>query len=69
MTNNNPMNAIMSLMAQGGKNPQAFANSLLQNNPEFAKALQGQNPRDLAMRVMQQRGIDPNAVMRMFGMK
>ena len=69
MTNNNPMSAIMSLMAQGGNNPQAFANSLLKNNPDFAKALQGQNPRDLAMRVMQQRGIDPNAVMRMFGMK
>ena len=67
MTNNNPVNAIMSLMAQGRNNPQAFANSLLQNNPDFAKALQGQNPRDLAMREMQRRGIDPNMLLGMLG--
>lgn len=64
---NNPMNAIMSLISKSGNNPQAFANSLLQNNPDFAKALQGQNPRDLAMREMQKRGINPDAIMQMFG--
>lgn len=65
--NGNPMGAIMNLIMQGGNNPQAFANSLLQKNPDFAKALQGQNPRTLAMQELQKRGIDPNAVMRLFG--
>lgn len=66
MKSNNPMNSIMSLLAQGGNNPEAFAKSLLQNNPEFAKAIQGQNPQQLAMQELQRRGIDPNQVMRLF---
>ena len=37
MTSNNPMTNIMRLMAQGGNNPQMFAQQLLQQNPEFAK--------------------------------
>ena len=60
---NTPINNIMQLMAQAKGNPQQFANTLLQNNPQFAKALQGQNPQQLAMRELQKRGIDPNMIM------
>lgn len=60
---NNPMMMIMNLLSQGRNNPKAFADSLLQNNPDFAKALQGQNPRELAMQEMKRRGIDPNQIM------
>lgn len=63
------MATIMQLMAQGGKNPQAFANQLLQNNPNFAQAIQGQNPKQLAMQELQKRGIDPNQIMQMFGQR
>lgn len=62
---NTPINNIMQLMAQAKGNPQQFANSILQNNPQFAQSLQGQNPRDLAMRELQKRGIDPNMIVRM----
>lgn len=66
MTQNNPMANIMSLIAQSGNNPQAFAQSLLNNNPQFAKAIQGQNPQQLAMQELQRRGINPNQIMQMF---
>lgn len=62
---NAPINNIMQLMAQAKGNPQQFANNLLQNNPQFAKALQGQNPQQLAMRELQKRGIDPNMIVQM----
>lgn len=67
MMNNytNPMTAIMGLMSQAGGNPQQFANSLLQNNPQFAKALQGQNPQQLAMRELHKRGINPDMIVKM----
>ena len=42
--NNNPMANIMRMISQCGNNPQAYANQILQNNPNFAKAIQGQNP-------------------------
>lgn len=61
----NAMNSIMNLMSQASGNPEQFANSLLQNNPEFAKALQGQNPKELAMRELQRRGISPDLIFRM----
>jgi len=63
--NNNPIGAIMQIMSQAQGNPQQFANSILQNNPQFAKALQGQNPQQLAIRELQKRGIDPNMIVRM----
>lgn len=66
MRSNNPMASIINLMAQGGNNPQAFAQQLLQNNPNFAKAIQGQNPQQLAMAELQRRGINPNQIMQMF---
>lgn len=65
MKANNPMGMIMQLLAQGGANPQAFANQLLQNNPDFAKAIQGQNPQELAMAELKKRGIDPNQILQL----
>ena len=62
---NNIMGAFMNLMAQGGRNPQNLVNSILQNNPDFAKAIQGQNPQSLAMQELQRRGIDPRQFMSM----
>lgn len=66
MKPNNFMGSLTQLIAQGGNNPQVFAQSLLQNNPQFAKALQGQNPQQLAMAELQKRGINPNQIMQMF---
>ena len=62
---NNILGAFMNLMAQGGQNPQNLVNSILQNNPDFAKAIQGQNPQSLAMQELQRRGIDPRQFMSM----
>jgi len=61
MSNFMPM---LNMLLQGG-NPQMIANNILQKNPQFARALQGQNPKELAMREMQRRGIDPNQVINM----
>ena len=61
----NPMQLIMSMLQQGGNNPQVFAQTLLQNNPEFAKQIQGQNPQSLAMQMLQQRGINPAQIEQM----
>lgn len=65
----NPMQMIQMLMQRGGKNPQAMAQQILQQNPEFAKAIQGQNPRQLAEQKMKENGMDINQVMSMFGRK
>ena len=62
----NPMQMIQMLMQRGGNNPQAMAQQILQQNPQFAKAIQGQNPRQLAEQMMKQRGMDINQVMSMF---
>ena len=62
----NPMGMIMNLIAQGRNNPQMFVNGLLQKNPNFAKSLQGQNPKQLAMQELNKRGIDPNIFLQMF---
>lgn len=65
--NNNPMVNIMRVISQCGNNPQAYANQILQNNPNFAKAIQGQNPQSLAINELRKRGIDPNQIMQMIG--
>jgi len=65
--NNNPMANIMRMISQCGNNPHAYANQILQNNPNFAKAIQGQNPQTLAMNELRKRGIDPNQIMQMIG--
>lgn len=62
----NPMQIIQMLMQQGKGNPQAMAQQILQQNPQFAKAIQGQNPQQLAEQIMKQKGMDINQVMSMF---
>lgn len=63
---NNPMQIIQMLMQQGGGNPQAIAQQILRQNPQFAKAIQGQNPELLAKQVAQNQGVDINQIMSMF---
>lgn len=71
MPNNmNPlMQQIQMLMQRGGNNPQAFAQQLLRQNPQFAREIQGQNPEQLVRQIMQQNGMDINQIMSMRGGK
>ncbi|MBR5202887.1 MAG: hypothetical protein IKW45_06450 [Clostridia bacterium] len=63
----NPVEMMLQNMArQSGGNMQGMAQQILKNNPEFSKAIQGQNLQDLAMKTMQQRGINPQQIMQMF---
>lgn len=66
MPYNNPMNNLMDMMSKAGNNPEAFARNILAQNPDFAKMIQGQNPKTMAMNLMKQRGIDPQMFMRFF---
>ena len=59
---NNPINMIFSMLQQSGNNPQGMAQNLLNQNPNVANMLQGQNPKDFAFQLMQQRGINPHQV-------
>lgn len=63
---NNPMQLIQMLMQQGNGNPQMVAQQILRQNPQFAKAIQGQNPEMLAKQVAQNQGVDINQLMSMF---
>lgn len=63
---NNPMQMIQMLMQQGNGNPQMIAQQLLRQNPQFAKAIQGQNPEVLAKQVAQNQGVDLNQMLSMF---
>ena len=65
----NPMALTQSIqgMMQGGQNPQALANQILQQNPQFARMIQGQNVQQMAMEAMRQQGIDPNQIAQMMG--
>ena len=65
----NPMALMQSIqgMMQGGQNPQVLVNQILQQNPQFARMIQGQNVQQMAMEAMRQQGIDPNQIAQMFG--
>lgn len=65
----NPMALMQSIqgMMQGGQNPQVLVNQILQQNPQFARMIQGQNVQKMAMEAMRQQGIDPNQIAQMFG--
>lgn len=65
----NPMALMQSIqsMVQGGQNPQVLANQILQQNPQFARMIQGQNVQQMAMEAMRQQGIDPNQIAQMMG--
>ena len=64
----NPMALMQSIqsMMQGGQNPQVLANQILQQNPQFARMIQGQNVQQMSMEAMRQQGIDPNQIAQMF---
>lgn len=61
------MGTIMQMMGQSGGNPQAMAQQILSQNPEFAKQIQGQNVPQMAQQMLRQRGIDPNMIQQMMG--
>jgi Tfp pilus assembly pilus retraction ATPase PilT len=61
--NNNPMQIISQMLMQAKNgNPQQFAENILKNNPNFANSIQGQNPKQLALNLLRQRGIDPSTI-------
>lgn len=69
----NPFFALVKQIKSGQATPQAVVQMLVQNNPQVAQQidrLRGQNGKisyqDLAMNIMKQRGIDPNAFMAQF---
>ena len=67
MMNNPIMGMIMQMMGQSGGNPQAMAQQLLSQNPQFARQLQGQNVPQMAQQMLRQRGIDPSIIQNMMG--
>lgn len=67
---NNPIiMMVRQMMQQGAGNIQAYANGLLQNNPDFAKAIQGQNISKLGMDMLAKNGIRPDQIGSLFGKK
>lgn len=69
----NPFFALVKQIQSGQATPQAVVQMLVQNNPQVAQQidrLRGQNGKisyqDLAMNIMKQRGIDPNAFLSQF---
>ena len=66
----NPFFALVKQIKSGQANPQAIVQMLIQNNPQVAQQidrLRGKmSYQDLAMNIMKQRGIDPNAFMAQF---
>ena len=68
MNNQNPINGLLQLLNSGG-NPQQIIQTFLQKNPQANTAIQqlqnmanGQNPKDFAMQLAKQRGIDPKQI-------
>lgn len=63
----NPFFQIVKQIKIGQANPQAIVQMLVQNNPQVAQMIDQMRGKmsyqDLAMNIMKQRGIDPNAFM------
>ena len=66
----NPFFQIVKQIRSGQANPQAVVQMLVQNNPQVAQMIDQMRGKmsyqDLAMNIMKQRGIDPNAFMAQF---
>lgn len=67
--NTNLVNQFMA-MVNGGANPMALAQQMLQNNPnakqvmtQFKNMANGRSPRDLAMQLAKQNGVDMKQLM------
>lgn len=68
---NSPVNGILQML-NGGVNPQALANQLLQSNPQARLFLQqiqnqanGRSPREMAIQYAHQYGISDEELMRL----
>ena len=63
----NPFFQLVKQIKSGQANPQAVVQMLVQNNPQVAQMIDQMRGKmsyqDLAMNIMKQRGIDPNAFM------
>ena len=68
--NVNPFFQIVKQIRNGQANPQAVVQMLVQNNPQVAQQIDQMRGKmsyqDLAMNIMKQRGIDPNAFLSQF---
>ena len=62
MRNNNTINYLINLVSRANGNPQDLAMNILKNNPNFARAIQGQDPKALAIQELQKRGINPDMI-------
>ena len=66
----NPFFQLVKQIRSGQANPQAIVQMLVQNNPQVAQMIDQMRGKmsyqDLAMNIMKQRGIDPNAFMAQF---
>ena len=66
----NPFFQLVKQIRSGQANPQAIVQMLVQNNPQIAQMIDQMRGKmsyqDLAMNIMKQRGIDPNAFMAQF---
>lgn len=66
----NPFFALVKQIKSGQANPQAIVQMLVQNNPQVAQMIDQMRGKmsyqDLAMNIMKQWGIDPNAFMAQF---
>lgn len=65
----NPASVMLQFLNNGG-NPQQLAEQILQQNPQAQQVLQqmrqqanGQSPKDIALQLARQRGIDPSQIM------
>lgn len=66
----NIKNAIQ--FAKGQASPEMMIQQMVQRNPQAAQLLNqfqasGQSPKEFALNVLQQRGIDPQEIMKMIG--
>ena len=66
----NPFFQLVKQIKSGQTNPQVIVQMLVQNNPQVAQMIDQMRGKmsyqDLAINIMKQRGIDPNAFMAQF---
>ena len=66
----NPFFQLVKQIKSGQANPQVVVQMLVQNNPQVAQMIDQMRGKmsyqDLAINIMKQRGIDPNAFMAQF---
>ena len=58
---NNPINAMLNFLNNGGNKEQIF-NQFLKNNPQLNMLQNMQNPKEMVMQLAKQKGIDTKQV-------